>query len=70
VDEMTNPIEKGIIEYLKKHENDLNWKFVLGKKTYTAKQLIEEIKKKKKLKDFIIEEVSKFAFEQLTKETK
>jgi hypothetical protein len=67
---MTNPIEEGIIEYLKKYENDLNWKFVLGTKVFTAKELILEIKKDKKLKDFIIKEVSKFAFEQLTKETK
>jgi hypothetical protein len=65
-----DPIEEGIIAYLKKYENDLNWKFVLGKRVFTAKELILEIKKDKELKDFIIKEVSKFAFEQLTKSSK
>ena len=62
-----DPVEEGIIAYLKSKENDLSWKFVLGKQVFTAKQLLEEIKKNKKLKEMIIKEVSKFAFEQLTK---
>jgi hypothetical protein len=65
-----DPIEEGIITYLRSKENDLTWKFVLGSKVFTAKQLIEEIKKNKKLKEMIIKEVSKFAFEQLTKGVK
>ncbi|MEM2259984.1 MAG: hypothetical protein QXP52_00185 [Candidatus Aenigmatarchaeota archaeon] len=65
-----NEIEKGILEYLESKKGDIAWKFVLGEKVYSAEMLIEEFKKDKKLREFIIKQVSKFAFEQLTKGVK
>lgn len=63
-------IEKGILEYLESKKGDMAWRFILGEKVYNAEMLIEEFKNNKELREFIKKQVSKFAFEQLTKGVK
>lgn len=65
-----NEIEKGILEYLESKKGDVAWKFVLNGKVYDAEMLIKQFKENKELRELIVKQVSKFAFEQLTKDIK
>ncbi|MCM8802846.1 MAG: hypothetical protein NC827_06020 [Candidatus Omnitrophica bacterium] len=64
---MSKEFETILLKYLERNINNENWKWKFENKIFSAKELIEEIKKNKKLKETIINQIFKYASEELLK---
>jgi hypothetical protein len=60
---VADEIYKTVVHYLESRDD--NWKFIYGSKVFTAKDLIKEMRKNRKFRDMIIEEVVKTAVDML-----
>ena len=61
---MSREIYETVIKYLESRGN--NWHFVYGSKVMTAKDIIREMKRDKKFRKTIIDEVVKTAVDMMT----